>query len=62
MIKYCLHLDLAGWRSGNAAVCKTAMQGFDSPSGLKKTSSLDFRLNSIGVGDGELLFNFKPLL
>ena len=25
---------MARWRSGNAAVCKTAIQGFDSPSGL----------------------------
>src|SRR3990167_8065614 len=29
-------LNSARWRSGNAAVCKTAMQGFDSPSRLIK--------------------------
>ena len=28
--------QLARWRSGNAAVCKTAMQGFDSPPCLIK--------------------------
>lgn len=27
-------LELAGCRSGNEAVCKTAMQGSDSPPGL----------------------------
>ena len=28
------------WRSGNAAVCKTAMRGFDSRSGLKMFKNL----------------------
>ena len=28
--------ELARWRSGNAAVCKTAMRGFDSRPGLTR--------------------------
>ncbi|EKD62788.1 MAG: hypothetical protein ACD_52C00057G0008 [uncultured bacterium] len=31
---------MTGWRSGNAAVCKTAMRGFDSRSGLTMFKNL----------------------
>ena len=35
-----LHKSLAWWRSGNAAVCKTAMRGFNSRPRLKKIIKL----------------------
>ena len=34
MLQYTVHFHKSWWRSGNAAVCKTAMRGFDSRPGL----------------------------
>ena len=34
---------MARWRRGNAAVCKTAMQGFESPPGLRGRWSVSLR-------------------
>ena len=41
--------DAARWRSGNAGVCKTSTQGFDSPSRLSTLINIGGTIEEVGM-------------
>ena len=60
-------LRKARWRSGNAAVCRTDIQGFDSLPRLRAVSSLVERFSDKEEADGSIpsrptLLKFNPLI